>query len=59
MPYESCKFSDCDINDDFFDSLRTDYPEFNEWFLKKSDEDAYVYRDENGVQAFLYIKQYE
>lgn len=45
------------INDPFFDSLRNDYPEFNERFKKKSQEEAYVYFwKEFDIQWFLYLK---
>lgn len=50
-------FGNIDIKDEFFDSFRNDYPGFNEWFNKKSDEIAYYCADENGaVVAFLYLK---
>ncbi len=51
------KFSDVNINDDFFDSLKTDYIEFDEWFRKKGDEEAYVIQDKDNVKGFLYLKQ--
>lgn len=53
------KFSAIDLSDVFFDSLKGDYPGFEEWFKRKSDvgEEAYVQRDEfDQVQAFLYLK---
>lgn len=53
------KFSTVDLSDVFFDSLKSDYHGFDEWFKKKGDcgEVAYVQRDEeNRVQAFLYLK---
>lgn len=53
------KFSNVDINDDFFDSLKSDYPEFIDWFVKKQREDknALVYNDDRGIGAFLYLKR--
>ena len=30
--------SNIDVSDIFFDSLRNDYPNFNEWFLRKKKE---------------------
>ena len=45
-----------DINDDFFDSLREDYSDFNDWFNRKSDQIAYVCMSEGKVLAFLYLK---
>lgn len=51
------KFSDININDPFFDTLKQSYAEFVQWFLKKADEPAYVVYDTSGyLQAFLYIK---
>ena len=50
-------FGHIDVEDSFFDSFREDYPGFNAWFNRKSDEPAYVCRDEDGqVVAFLYLK---
>lgn len=53
------KFSDVNINDPFFDSLKADYPEFPGWFIKKQidKEPALVYEDENGIGAFIYLKK--
>ncbi|MBN2909143.1 N-acetyltransferase [Polycladomyces sp. WAk] len=51
------RFSEIDLNDPFFDSLKEDYQGFVNWFNKKSEkgEKAYVLED-NGIQAFLYLK---
>lgn len=50
-------FGNIDIGDDFFDSFRRDYPGFNTWFAKKSDEIAYVCRSEtSAIIGFLYLK---
>ncbi len=52
-------FSSCNLNDSFFDSLKSDYPEFSQWFNRKAGagESAYVFRDEsNLIHAFLYLK---
>lgn len=50
-------FSDIDVNDSFFDSLKADYQEFENWFKTKSvkNEMAFVL-DDNGVEGFLYLK---
>jgi|GEM_PF-3140414 hypothetical protein len=55
------KFADCDLHDPFFNSLKQDYPEFIQWFVKKSrsGESAFVYKDEKGICAFLYLKEEE
>jgi hypothetical protein len=51
------KFSEIDLNDPFFDSLKEDYPGFEEWFNRKSGERAYVlYNQESKLDAFLYLK---
>lgn len=50
-------FGNVDIGDEFFDSFRLEYPEFNKWFNRKSDEPAYVCYDDGGkLLAFLYLK---
>ena len=53
------KFSDIDLSDIFFDSLKNDYIEFPTWFQKKSDSGDYatVFFDEYGIGAFVYIKK--
>lgn len=58
--FDLLNFSDCDVNDPFFNSLKEDYPGFEQWFEKKSKagERAYAF-EEDGVQAFLYIKEAE
>ena len=58
------RFSDININDPFFDSLKRDYPgsatstEFTKWFAKKAAEgkEALVFEDEQGVGAFVNLK---
>lgn len=54
--FTSKLFKDIDLNDSFFDSLKEDYAEFEDWFKKKGDERAFLFEDEDGVQAFLYLK---
>lgn len=49
-------FADVDIYDNFFDSFRQDYDEFNDWFIKKSDDVCYVCYSDDNLTAFLYIK---
>lgn len=61
------KFSDMDLDDVFFDSLKIDYPGtasstgFVEWFKKKSKDGstALVFEDEVGVGAFVVLKKEE
>jgi hypothetical protein len=50
-------FGSIDLNDPFFDSLKEDYPGFEQWFNKKADESAYIYKDsKERIMAFLYLK---
>lgn len=53
------KFDSVDLDDSFFDSLKSDYPEFSDWFKRKQTEEkqALIYYGENGVEAFLYLKR--
>ena len=57
--FEWRKFSEVNLEDSFFDPLKTDYVEFPEWFKKKSDAGEYtlVFHDEQGVGAFVYLKK--
>ncbi len=58
------KFADINLNDEFFDSLKADYPGtenstgFIDWFIKKADDGAtaLVFEDEKGVGAFVALK---
>ena len=50
------KFKDVNLDDCFFDSLKADYPGFERWFRKKSEENIYILEKDNSVQAFLYMK---
>lgn len=55
---ESKYFKDISLDDEFFDSLKTDYNEFTTWFEKKSfdDEHAFTLYENNNLMAFLYLK---
>lgn len=58
------KFSDININDEFFDSLKEDYPGtenstgFIDWFKRKTQDDAaaLVFEDDIGIGAFIVLK---
>ena len=52
------RFSDLDLSEPFFDSLKQDYPDFTEWFNKKalSGEEATVYFQDGEIKDFLYLK---
>lgn len=49
-------FVDVDIKDNFFDTFRTDYAEFDKWFNKKYDAPCYVCYSDNNLTAFLFVK---
>lgn len=53
-----CEFGDIDSDDEFFDSLKEDYPGFEKWFQTKSNahEKAYVFYRVGKVDGFLYLK---
>lgn len=52
------RFSEINLSDPFFDSLRHDYEEFPAWFLRKADEKAYILfsEEDGGIQGFMYLK---
>lgn len=49
-------FGNINIADPFFDSFKRDYSEFEKWFTKKSEEQAYICLIDDQVKAFLYLK---
>lgn len=62
--FELKKFTQIDLNDSFFDSLKQDYPAdkenigFEKWFQKKADSGAtaLVFNDDVGLGAFVCLK---
>ncbi|MVX35480.1 N-acetyltransferase [Myroides sp. LoEW2-1] len=53
------RFSQINLKDPFFDSLKESYKEFEYWFNKKSLEDAKAvvhYDVKGGIEGFLYLK---
>jgi hypothetical protein len=51
------KFSDINLDDPFFNSLKADYVEFSDWFATKSKNTALVlYNDTAGIEGFLFCK---
>lgn len=58
------KFADINLEDQFFDELKADYPGndkstgFVDWFRKKAsgNSTALVFNDEDGLGAFVYLK---
>jgi predicted nucleic acid-binding protein len=49
-------FGEINLADSFFDSFREDYKGFDKWFLKKSDETAYVTINKGNILSFLFLK---
>ena len=51
-------FKDINLSDTFFDSLKSDYSEFEEWFKKKARENkmAFTLYENSNLMAFLYLK---
>ena len=57
LAVEKVYFGNVDVNDSFFDSFRSAYDEFDRWFARKCDEEAYICRsDEGRILGFLYLK---
>ncbi|HEB9431160.1 TPA: GNAT family N-acetyltransferase [Campylobacter coli] len=52
-------FSDIELKDAFFNSLREDYKEFDTWYCKKAvgNEKAYVLYVNDKLLCFLYLKE--
>lgn len=52
------KFREVNLDDEFFDSLKKDYPTFDNWFISHLESDAFVLYDEQGkIQGFLHLKE--
>lgn len=50
-------FGDVNLESNFFDSFRRDYKEFDSWFRRKSNDEAYICKDDkDNIQGFLYLK---
>lgn len=51
------KFVNIDIKNSFFNTFKSDYMGFEEWFDKKGSEEAYICKADNDkIQGFLYLK---
>lgn len=51
------RFGQLNLVDSFFDSFRSDYRGFDEWYNRKSDDYAYACcADDASLLAFLYLK---
>lgn len=50
-------FENIDVSNSFFDSFRASYSKFDDWFARKSNEEAYICKNDNGdILGFLYLK---
>jgi predicted nucleic acid-binding protein len=49
-------FAEVNIKNEFFDSFRLDYNEFDTWFNSKSEEPCYVCYSDGNLSAFLFVK---
>lgn len=49
-------FGEINLSDSFFDSFKEDYAGFEKWFLKKSDETAYITINKGNILSFLFLK---
>ncbi len=57
MNLERIQFKKIDLTDHFFDSLKAEYAEFPQWFTKKAEDLAYVFRADQGmIDGFLFVK---
>lgn len=57
LSVQKVDFAEVNVKDEFFNSFREDYAEFDRWFNKKSDDICYVCYSENQLTAFLFIKR--
>ncbi len=61
LPIKKQFFSELNLDDPFFNSLKKDYTNeytnFSKWFSRKLNEEAYTLADDKGnLEAFLYLK---
>ncbi|HLP54435.1 MAG TPA: PIN domain-containing protein [Fluviicola sp.] len=56
LSVKKVKFGEVNIKDSFFDSFKNDYAEFENWFVRKSEELSYVCLTDGAVRAFLFLK---
>lgn len=49
-------FAEVNIKDEFFNSFRLDYNEFDAWFNSKAEEPCYVCYINGNLSAFLLLK---
>lgn len=51
------RFREVNLDSPFFDSLKSDYQEFETWFRKKADNKCLIFENEGEIQGFLYLKE--
>ena len=56
MNIEEKHLYELDLNDIFFDSLRSDYKDFDEWFKRNNNRKVYVTFNNNKITSFLMLK---
>ncbi len=50
-------FGNIDLSDEFFESFKEDYINYERWFNRKANDTAYVALSDGKITAFLYIKK--
>jgi predicted nucleic acid-binding protein len=50
-------FGNIDLQSTFFDSFRTDYQGFDDWFSRKSEEVSYICSYLGEINSFLFVKK--
>jgi len=53
---QKVKFSEININDPFFQTLKDDYDGFEDWFRRKYNEEAYIFQENGNLAGFLFLK---
>jgi hypothetical protein len=53
---EKVKFKEINLDDSFFNSLKSDYLGFEEWFNRKGEEEAFIKYKDKLVEGSLYLK---
>lgn len=56
LAVEKSLFGRINLQDPFFDNFRDDYPNFDQWFNRKSEEPCYICHLKGETVAFLYLK---
>lgn len=51
------QFKNINLDDSFFDNLKESYMEFQDWFKRKENEEAFVTYHNDHLIGFMYLKQ--